>query len=1247
MAKNDPGSPLGIPCYTRSFLHFPTMSATDYDKLSLHEQIMLRPDTYVGSYTTHTESRWIWDVAAKRMVWRPVVVNPALLKLFDEVLVNALDHRVRLLQKGSDAPVKHIDVTVTPERITVRNDGEGIPVDEHPVHKLYVPEMIFGNLLSGSNYKDKDGGKQERIWGGMNGYGAKLANIFSTEFALETVDATRQKRYKQVWRRNMLECGKPAITKATCKPFTEISFVPDLTRFKWEGATPTTIPADMVAIMQTRVVDAAACAGKDCKVTLNGVPLTANTFQKYVGLYVEEDKGPETSIADEAEGSAGSAGSVATGATARKAKCIAYDAAGERWEVAAILTRDLHGTVDADYRQISFVNGINTRRGGKHVEYVVKQVMTAFCEMAKKKAKMAEITPAMLKDSVVFFINSTIVNPSFDGQAKEYLTTVSKDFGSLPAVPPKFVDKLAKIGLLDEAQALLDAKNQKEAKKTDGRKRSTLRGIPKLEDASWAGTAKSAECTLILTEGDSAASTAIAGLKVVGSDRYGVFPLKGKILNVKDISAAKKTANEELTHIKQILGLEHGKEYTDVKQLRYGRIMIMTDQDVDGSHIKGLLMNLFHTEWPSLLKLGFLCCMMTPLLKVTKGAHTLCFYSQSEYEEWLSSMGDGGAKGWKVKYYKGLGTSTAKEACEYFREMNTVDFDWDDESDLAIDLAFNKKRADDRKDWLGTYSKERHLRVKAGGVHVPYTRFVHDELIHFSNADNIRSLPAMMDGLKPSQRKILWSCLKRNLTAEIKVAQLAGYVSEVAAYHHGEASLQGAIVGMAQDFVGSNNLNLLVPSGQFGTRLQGGKDAASPRYIFTALEPIVRATMRREDDAVLQYVEDDGELVEPETYLPVLPMLLVNGAVGIGTGFSTNVPNYNPRDIVRVLKAKLADASAVDLAATQLQPWWFGFRGTVSPSADGKTWTTKGCYEFAGDDAAAVRITELPVGSWTLDYKKFLDDMLVQQEEDLKEWQALSKKKDRTDKENKALEKKPVPWLKDWKPAYNDTDAGFILYLDEDAYHTARAYPKEFEEHFKLTTTFKTTNMVAFNACGKIHRYDSVGEVLAEFYSVRLAAYGTRKEKELARMREEIRELDARLAFVKAVVEKRLVVANAEDADLLAGLKRIGVPPISAPDLPDDLKGYEYLLRMRVDRLKAAAVHELEEEVAKAKAAMAALAAMTLEGLWLKDLGEFEVAWEKYETKRKEKAEELGKEMDAKGAKVVKKVVRKVKTAAK
>ena len=372
--------------------------------------------------------------------------------------------------------------------------------------------------------------------------------------------------------------GKPVIKACSGKPMMEISFTPDLSRFSWgSAATPKEIPADMLALIATRVMDAAAMCGKDCKVSLNGKVVGSNTFPKYIQLYLDE--GGEGKSTGDAESVAGSE-ATGTGGAARPTKRVAYEVAGERWEIGAVLTRDLHtGDAAPDERHISFVNGIATRRGGKHLDYVSKTVLGAFCEAAKKKAKL-DISPALLKDSVVWFINSTIVNPSFDTQTKETLTTPVSKFGSTPVISPNFIDQLMKIGLLTEAQALFEAKNVRDAKRTDGKKKSSVRGIPKLEDAIWAGTAKSAECTLILTEGDSAATTAISGLKVVGREKYGVFPLKGKIMNVKDISVAKKTANVELTHIKHILGLETGKVYTDLKQLRYGRVMIMTDQDV-------------------------------------------------------------------------------------------------------------------------------------------------------------------------------------------------------------------------------------------------------------------------------------------------------------------------------------------------------------------------------------------------------------------------------------------------------------------------------------------------------------------------------------------------------------------------------------------------------------------------------------------------------------------------------------------
>jgi DNA topoisomerase-2 len=200
-------------------------------------------------------------------------------------------------------------------------------------------------------------------------------------------------------------------------------------------------------------------------------------------------------------------------------------------------------------------------------------------------------------------------------------------------------------------------------------------------------------------------------------------------------------------------------------------------------------------------------------------------------------------------------------------------------------------------------------------------------------------------------------------------------------------------------------------------------------------------------------------------------------------------------------------------------------------------------------------------------------------------------------------------------------DVDFVLHMDPDAYHEARAYTAEFETRFKLTTKFSTTNMVAFDVNGLLRKFATVGEIMEQFYGERRRAYDARKKHELARLHSEVVELDARLVFVKAVVEKRLVVANAEDDELLAGLKALALPPISAPE-SEDLRGYEYLLRMRVDRLKAAAVSELEKEVAETKAKYEALAATTVENLWLDDLAAFESAWNAFEVQRKAATEE-------------------------
>jgi DNA topoisomerase-2 len=1137
--------------------------ANQYKKLSHREHILELPDTYVGSCETHDEWRWIYESSSGKMTHKQLKFNPGFYKLFDELIVNARDARIRSLTTPGATPVKHIDICVSSGdvlKISVENDGDGIPIALHEEHKCWVPELIFGHLLTSGNY-DKG---EEKIVGGKNGYGAKLVNVFSNTFTVDVRHPASGQKYQQVWSDHMSKCGKASIRVDKAKTgCVKITYEPDLSRFHNIDVSA------MIEVLHTRTVELAALCGKEVKVTYNGEAIGANTFDKFVKLFVKD------------------------GAS------VVYENCGPRWEVACILTRSLFEedstSSDEGARAISFVNGINTKKGGKHVETVVRHVLTDFCEAATKKK--VPVKPAQIRDAVVFFVNATIVNPSFESQTKETLTTAANKFGSIFKTEGALVTGLMKAGLLEEAQAALEAKSAKDAKKTDGAKKKTLRGYPKLEDALWAGTANSEECTLILTEGDSAATSAISGLKVVGREKFGVFPLRGKLLNVKDISQEAFNKNQELTAIKAILGLRQGKVYADKKELRYGRVMVMADQDHDGSHIKGLLMNLFHTEWPGLMKMGFLCSLATPLLKATKGKQKLSFYSIGEFDTWKESNNNG--SGWSVKYYKGLGTSTPEEAREWFQKLTEIHYEWDDNSDESISLAFHKKRSDDRKEWLAGYDPKRLLNAGAGGQ-IPYSRFIHDELIHFSNADNLRSLPHIMDGLKPSQRKILFGCFKRGLRAEVKVAQLAGYVSEHAAYHHGEASLCGTIVGMAQTFVGANNINLLVPNGQFGSRLLGGKDSASPRYIFTCLEQITDKIFRKEDANILKHLEDDGLIVEPEHYLPTIPLLLVNGCVGIGTGFSTNIPPYNPSDIIHVLREKLL-RRLPSLKMVPMKPWWQGFKGTVV-SDGSSSWVTKGVYTL-DDKKNTITITELPIGVWTKDYKAYLDE--IASAEKLKDGEKIPRGMDA------AYTDDGKPVLKGFDDLYTDDVVKFILYFDEDTYEDMKAHPADFEKRFQLMSTWHTSNMVAFDNNMKITKYSSPGQILEAYFEPRLASYEARRAAEMERLEAEAIECDAKARFIKAVLEGSLELRRASDEKIIEMMKEHDLPALSGSEEEKGVDAWEYLLRLRMDRVKASAVEEAEEKVAAAMNSLEELKGTSASQLWLKDLDELEAAWNK------------------------------------
>ena len=1125
--------------------------ATKYQQKTDKQHILDNPDTYIGSVENVDSFMWILKDSGDKIVEKNINYVPALFKLFDEGIVNCRDHVIRMQQALTDnvpntIPVSYIDISIQEDgTITMINDGNGIDIALHPEYNIWIPELIFGHLRTSTNY-DKT---EKKIVGGKNGFGFKLVLIWSTYGYIETVDHVRGLKYTQEFKNNLDEIGKPSITKCKTKPYTKIVFKPDYARL---GLGASNLTPDTIALLRKRVFDVAAITDKSIKVKYNSIPIPVKNFQQYVDMYIGEKDDVKR----------------------------VYEEAGPRWEYAVSLS-PTH-----EFIQVSFVNGIHTAKGGKHVEYILNQITRKLVAYIEKKKKVV-VNANSIKEQLILFLRCDVENPSFDSQTKDFMNTPSAKFGSTSSVSDKFIDKLAKMGVMDAACALTEVKENKAAKKTDGTKTKSIRGIPKLIDANWAGTEKSAQCIIIFCEGDSAKAGIVSGLSSEDRNTIGVYPMKGKILNVRGEQVKRIAENKEISEIKKILGLETGKEYKtaqDVsKSLRYGRVLFMTDQDLDGSHIKGLCINLFQSEWSSLSQIpGFIGFMNTPILKARKGAQELIFYSEGEYQTWKE---DNDSKGWKIKYYKGLGTSTSKEFKEYFAQKKLVGFEHSGQiSDDAIDMVFNKKRADDRKEWLGGYNRESYLDTTKELV--PYEEFINKELIHFSKYDCDRSIPNLMDGLKISLRKILFSAFKKNLNTEIKVAQFSGYVSEHSGYHHGEASLNGAIVHMAQNFVGSNNINLLMPNGQFGTRLQGGKDSASERYIFTQLNKLTRIIFPDADDKILKYLNDDGLPVEPLYYAPIIPMILVNGTKGIGTGFSTDIMCYNPMEIIQYLRQKLASPDTPP-SLQEFMPYYEGFSGAISKISDNK-FLIKGKYEKVGPDK--IRIVELPIGTWLDDYKEYLEQL--------------------TESVDKAG-KKITPIIKDYDDMSSDTIIDFIITLQKGLVDELESTVSDngcngLEKMFKLFTTNTTTNMHLFDAEDKLKKYENVCEIIDDYFDTRLQMYQVRKNYLIMAITEELVLLSNKVKYIKEVLEGTVDLRRKKKDEVSAMLLEKGYSVI------DEDSDFKYLTKLPMDSVSEENVDKLEKDHQTKMADLDEVKATTIQQMWLKELAVLETEYLHY-----------------------------------
>jgi DNA topoisomerase-2 len=1134
------------------------------------QHILDNPDTYIGSVESIDSDMWIMSEDNQKIVEKNINYIPGLFKLFDEGIVNCRDHVVRMKTKVDSKvenalPVTHIDITIEDDgSITMINDGNGIDVAQKD--GVWIPELVFGHLRTSTNY-NKD---EKKIVGGKNGFGFKLVLIWSSYGRIETVDHIRGLKYIQEYKNNLDEICKPSVTKCKNKPYTKITFRPDFNRLGITGLT-----SDMVSLLKKRVYDIGAITDKNIKVKYNNELVPVKCFEQYISMYIG-DKTLAPRVYEAPDGTEG------------------------RWEYAVALTPT------SEFVQISFVNGIHTSKGGKHVEYILNQIIRKLVDFIEKKKK-TKVNPNSIKEQLILFLRCDIENPAFDSQTKDYMNTPSSKFGSKCEVSEKFIEKVAKMGVMDAALQLTEVKESKAAKKTDGTKSKSVRGIPKLTDANWAGTEKSKDCMLILCEGDSAKAGILSGLSSDDRNNVGVYPLKGKLLNVRGEPLKKIADNKEITEIKQILGLVTGKKYINLedvnKNLRYGKVLFMTDQDLDGSHIKGLGINLFSCEWPTLAEIpGFIGFMNTPILKAKKGSNKLNFYSEGEFEEWKEQND---TKGWDIKYYKGLGTSTGKEFREYFENKKIVEFQFSGkDSDDAIDMVFNKKRADDRKDWLKFYDREAYLDTSKKSV--SYEEFINRELIHFSKYDCDRSIPNLMDGLKISQRKIMFAGFKMNLNKEIKVGQFSGYTSKESGYHHGEASLNAAIVGMAQNFVGSNNINLFIPNGQFGTRLQGGKDSASERYIFTLLNKITRTIFQKTDDNILEYLNDDGLSVEPIYYAPIIPMILVNGSKGIGTGFSTDIMCYNPLQIIEYLQNKLRHIEdTIDFV-----PYYEGFKGQISKISDEK-FLIKGIYEKLAVDK--IRVTELPVGFWTDDFKELLEH-----------WINPGEDKDKN---------KISSLIKDYEDMSRDTNVDFTITFVKGKLEELENSKGDYgcnglEKLLKLYTTNTTTNMHLFDSNDTLQKFEKVSDIIESYYGVRLNLYQTRKDYMINSLKRELMLLSNKAKYIKENLEGTIDLRKKKKEQVVEMLQTKGY------DIIDDDTNYHYLTKMPMDSVTEENVEKLYKEHGDKKVELEIVKTTTINKMWLNELETLKEQYIEY-------IEERNRNMNGEDSKPKKKVVSK------
>ncbi len=1157
--------------------------ASSYKQMSQREHVYFKSDMYIGTDKPSTINLWIYDNETNKMILKPIEHIPACERLFLEITSNAADAVIR--SRKINMHPKAIDITMNNKTISVTNYGLPIPVEIHPDTKMYVPQMIFGNLLTSSNYVET------REGAGTNGVGAKATNIYSTRFKIKIIDHIRKLKYEQEWSNNMTVMSKHKILKTAdsiINSSVKVEYDMDFVRFGLDAEKG--YSDDIIQLFTKHAIDLSFTTKIDVK--FNGKVFNYSNIRDYAKLYFEDDSINNSIIHYQWP----------TGTKVLKKGKYQYS---ENHATQADVELMVIDTPDESVN-IAFANCLVTINGGVHltaaqravgdttVKLINEETLKKLVKINRgkvldpKERKANTITIADVKDHISIIVSVKVLNPKYDSQSKYSLNDPMPNI----IVSEDELKGVNKWQLIDRLHAALNAKQFANITRNDNRLHKHVR-LSKGKDANEAGKANRSKCVLYITEGDSGAGYANSMLKLIpgGKDFCGILPMRGKSLNVMNADQFQIDKNNEILELKKMLGLiecpdevQRKTFYLDennFSRVRYGSVMIMADSDVDGLHIIGLILNFFHCRYPSLLTRGFVMYYQTPTIRVSKNNKILKFYNQQDYIKWTESTHNFNT--WKHKYYKGLGTSNDKEVADDFNFPRIVKCVYDDLAPETIKLAFDRKMVMQRKEWLKNWKP--FLGIENVEMQ-PISWFINNKLILFGIAAVQRAIPKLSDGFKDSHRKIIYGAHKKwNIGSkdypEIKVAQFGAFVASNTHYQHGEQILDHVIVGMAQNFTGANNIAWFTRNGQFGSMVEGGKDAAASRYLFTEPEHIMSKILRKEDRAILVANIEEGSEVEPENYWPIIPMILVNGSQGIGMGHSTNVPNHNPIDLINWLRNKLQG-----LDTFNIRPWYKGFRGVIEivdrnlitkvteedelldqtineeevteienlvPNSNVSKFSMRS-YGKYNVDKGVIKITELPIGRWSDRYANYLDIL----------------------RENKRI------------TSYRNLSNKEEVYFEIIGYKGSINH-----KELKLIKSIGLSNMVLLDSNGFPIKYESANEIMETFYAMRLPIYQKRKDHMLNVITDDILLCNEKIKFIQAVLGGKLVIMNKKKADIKSQMDSLNI-------------SYSVYENSKLSHLSEDDILDLMKDIKDKESLFDQINKTSIKQMWLNDLKELD-----------------------------------------